>query len=79
MLSYFPRGVLDEILNLIESVSDGFPSYSCNYPSSLGILYHIGIELYVMYKSQKLRSVSASTQANTNFCFSQELKMVYIW
>ena len=25
MLSFFPRGVLDEILNLIESVSDGFP------------------------------------------------------
>ena len=23
-----PRGVLDEILNLIESVSEGFPSYS---------------------------------------------------
>ena len=23
----FPRGVLDEILNLIESVSEGFPSY----------------------------------------------------
>ena len=28
MLSFFPRGVLDEILKLIESVSDGFPSYS---------------------------------------------------
>ena len=28
MLSIFPRGVLDEILNLIESVSEGFPSYS---------------------------------------------------
>ena len=27
MLSLFPRGVLDEILNLIESVSEGFPSY----------------------------------------------------
>ena len=27
----FPRGVLDEILNLIESVSEGFPSYSCIY------------------------------------------------
>ena len=26
--SFFPRGVLDEILNLIESVSEGFPSYS---------------------------------------------------
>ena len=28
MLSFFPRGVLDEILNLIESVSEGFTSYS---------------------------------------------------
>ena len=28
MLSFFPRGVLDELLNLIESVSEGFPSYS---------------------------------------------------
>ena len=27
MLFFFPRGVLDEILNLIESVSEGFPSY----------------------------------------------------
>ena len=29
MLSFFPRDVLDEILNLIESVCEGFPSYSC--------------------------------------------------
>ena len=28
MLSFFPRDVLDEILNLIESVSEDFPSYS---------------------------------------------------
>ena len=28
MLSFFPRGVLDEILNLIESVPEDFPSYS---------------------------------------------------
>ena len=28
MLSFFPRGVLDEILNFIESVSEGFSSYS---------------------------------------------------
>ena len=28
MLSFFSRGVLDEILNLIESVSERFPSYS---------------------------------------------------
>ena len=31
MLSFFPRGVLDEILNLIESVSEGFPSYYCMF------------------------------------------------
>ena len=28
MLSFFPRGVLDGILNLIESVSEGFSTYS---------------------------------------------------
>ena len=27
VLFFFPRGVLAEILNLIESVSEGFPSY----------------------------------------------------
>ena len=28
VLSFFPRDVLDETLNLIESVSEDFPSYS---------------------------------------------------
>ena len=28
MLSFFPQDVLDEILNLIESVSEGVPTYS---------------------------------------------------
>ena len=36
MLFFFPRGVLDEILNLTESVSEGFPTYfymlKCNIP-----------------------------------------------
>ena len=31
VLSFFPRDVLDEILNLIESVSEDFPSYSSIY------------------------------------------------
>ena len=39
MLSFFPRGVLDEILNLIESVSEDFPSYSCY--------------MYIVYKIMK--------------------------
>ena len=28
VLSFFPQDVLDEILDLIESVSKGFPTYS---------------------------------------------------
>ena len=31
----FPRDVLDEILNLIESVSEGFPTYSFNPDNEL--------------------------------------------
>ena len=27
---FFPRDVLDEIWDLIESVSEGFPTYSCS-------------------------------------------------
>ena len=30
MLSFFQRDVLDEILDLIESVSEGFSTYSSN-------------------------------------------------
>ena len=28
VLSFFPRDILDEFLDLIESVSEGFPNYS---------------------------------------------------
>ena len=31
VLSFFPRDVLDEILKLIESVSEDFPSYSFRF------------------------------------------------
>ena len=37
VLFFFPRGVLDEILNLIVSVSEGFPSYSYRLIESLGL------------------------------------------
>ena len=39
VLSFFPRDVLDEILNLIESVSEDFPSYSYVIPSELLSVY----------------------------------------
>ena len=35
VLSFFPRDVLDEILKLIESVSEDFPSYFC--PKGLNV------------------------------------------
>ena len=35
VLSFFPRDVLDEILNLIESVSEDFPSYSYEQKSEI--------------------------------------------
>ena len=52
MLSFFPRGVLDEILNLIESVSEDFPSYS-EATGQIGPKFHMwhlraeGIESFV--------------------------------
>ena len=40
---FFPRGVLDEILNLIESVSEGFPSYSFipDFPCCYSVIPHV--------------------------------------
>ena len=38
VLSFFPRDVLDEILNLIESVSEDFPSYSCLFIGCVAIV-----------------------------------------
>ena len=37
VLSFFPRDVLDEILNLIESVSEDFPSYFCHIYSRTSV------------------------------------------
>ena len=39
MLSFFPRGVSDEILNLIESISEGFPSYSYIFSTENGSVF----------------------------------------
>ena len=43
VLSFFPRDVLDEILNLIESVSEDFPSYSFTKKQSAQIFRGTGI------------------------------------
>ena len=38
VLSFFPRDVLDEILNLIGSVSEGFPWYDIGIGYSLNFI-----------------------------------------
>ena len=40
MLSFFPRDVLDWILDLIESVSEGFPTYSYSDLFTILFLYN---------------------------------------
>ena len=46
MLSFFPRGVLDEILNLIESVSEEFPSYSLKFLVMYATMYAMLLSNY---------------------------------
>ena len=50
MLSFFPRGVLDEILILIESVSEDFPSYSYKSRRSAETqTANVTVEYYLSY------------------------------
>ena len=64
VLSFFPRNVLDEILNLIESVSEDFPSYSNSSKSS-------GIQ-NLFLKAPAIAWSSASVEAfpAPTLCFS---------
>ena len=51
VLSFFPRDVLDEILKLIESVSEDFPSYSSIAHSlSLSHTHHPGMTEILLKK-----------------------------
>ena len=45
VLSFFPRDVLDEIWNLIESVSEDFPSYFYQYSIVVGCKTRERLEL----------------------------------
>ena len=58
VLSFFPRDVLDEILNLIESVSEDFPSYSLK-PSLLlfFFFFFLVVVFYVFFASCLSRSL----------------------
>ena len=56
MLSFFPRDVLGEILNLIESVSEGFPSYFCY--ATLTFLGHVVGQGQVKPVEAKVKAIS---------------------
>ena len=43
MLSFFQRDVLDEILDLIESFSEGFPTYSWYDSIEIFFVSHLAI------------------------------------
>ena len=54
VLSFFPRDVLDEILNLIESVSEDFPSYSYMCLKLLCFLIFLYLQAFTISCSAKL-------------------------
>ena len=64
MLSFFPLGVLDEIWDLIESVSEGFLTYFCILTPENGlfaktlklrkIIAYIFVRIYKFMRSQSL-------------------------
>ena len=68
MLSFFPRGVLDEILNLIESVSEEFPSYSCNI-----IQCAENLNMSQSYKQLLLNQKPSLPAPNDNYFVQTEL------
>ena len=62
VLSFFPRDVLDEILNLIESVSEDFPSYSSIAKSvSLFSAHHPDMTSILLNRTNTARHPSFNT------------------
>ena len=64
VMSFFPRGVLDEILNLIESVSEDFPSYSMTCFSGMIRARASGSKVYLCFIKKK---VCGGRQGDTAF------------
>ena len=62
VLSFFPRDVLDEILNLIESVSEDFPSYSFRKPKK---------RFFTLIKQQKSHSNTISSFKSNGVAYTQ--------
>ena len=68
VLSFFPRDVLDEILNLIESVSEDFPSYSCI--TTVITKFKCLSELHFSLKSHMLEFIPLQKKKKGSRCVS---------
>ena len=88
VLSFFPRKVLDEILDLIESVSEGFPTYSYN-ASIYGWIenqsFHVHSSYLIVlsvdpFSSEIVTDVISFVQGRT-FVFGRvaDAKVLYHW
>ena len=66
MLSFFPLDVLDEIWDVIESVSEGFLTYSFNYDVEDSLLYWCSPAYWNMYVF--CENATRATEAET-VCF----------
>ena len=74
MLSFFPRGVLDESLNLIESGFEEFPSYSlfiyvfiCFSFIVFGFRFHFCGFICVMFSAVQFLNVLILTLLSVEF------------
>ena len=72
MLSFSPRGVLDEILNLIESVSEEFPSYS--FKSSK---LKSPVIIMSLIPLSKAKSIDASISVRIDTSLNSEVYKMY--
>ena len=66
VLSFFPRDVLDEILNLIESVSEDFPSYNMQTIVYLNIFRGHGLVILMVVFGQRSKMRFATIKTTIN-------------
>ena len=80
MLSFFPRDAFGEILDLIESVSEGFPTYS--FLILLVLFIHVFFIHYTKVRLQKLPSISLMSKGDQTWClmnlFLMKLKLLSV-
>ena len=79
MLFFFPQGVLDEILNLIESVSEGFPSYFFNIKPTLNDSKGLENNLHYDEGPGTFFTVTTRSQSLAVVNFNMFYKRVILW